>query len=168
MILLVTAAERAPECATALQVATQQSVQCVNSMQEGLGLLRSNAYLAVVLDQCLLDGGSEDERFLVQHLSTAIPVYVNCALNGIERIVRDVKLALARREIEARKARQSGEEILRQDLRVPLTAILLNSDLLLEMSNLPGSAREKAEVIQEMARQMAAQLEVTSEVLTRT
>ena len=168
MILFTTASQRAAECVTALHVATNQTTHGANSMHEALGMLRSNEYVVVVIDQCLLDGEPDGDRLLVQHLGPAIPVYVNCALCGVERIVRDVRLALARREIEIRKARQCAEEALRQTLRVPLTAILLNSDLLVEMSNVPANAREKAEAIQEMARQLAAQVEVPTGVLMST
>jgi hypothetical protein len=60
MILLVTASDRAQECATALQIPTAQSTQCAKNLYEALGLLRSSEYVAVILDQCLLDADPED------------------------------------------------------------------------------------------------------------
>lgn len=159
MILLLTASERSQECATALQVATGQPTHCVGALFDAIGRLRSSEYQAAVLDQCVLDADLEQADLLIRHLGTATPVYVNGALAGIERIVDDVRTALSRRQIEICNARNYAESALRSELRAPLTALLLNCDLLLEMT-LDRGARSKIEVIQEMGRHMADCLEV--------
>jgi signal transduction histidine kinase len=160
MILLLTASERSQECATALQVATGQPTHCVGALFDAIGRLRSSEYQAAVLDQCVLDADPEQADLLIQHLGTATPVYVHGALAGIERIVGDVRTALSRRQIEICNARNHAESALRSELREPLTALLLNCDLLLEMSTLDQGARSKIEAIQEMGRHLADRLEV--------
>jgi signal transduction histidine kinase len=162
MILLVTASERIQECALAVQVATSQPTHPARTLHDALGLLRSNEYLAVIIDQCLLDSDPQQGDLLIQHLGVATPVYVNGAVTGIERIVRDVRAALARREVEVSSARTSAESALRSELREPLTALLLNSDLLLEIADLPQQARSKAEAVQQLARRVADWLEVSN------
>jgi signal transduction histidine kinase len=166
MILLITGSERAQECATALQVASDQPTHSARTLYEALGLLRSNVYIAVVVDQCLLDADPEQNELIIRHLGTAIPVYVNCALCGIDRVVREVGAALSRREIEVSKARKAAEEALCSELREPLTAVLLNCDLLLEIPGLASSVREKITVIEEMAREVSNRLE-REEAITR-
>ena len=160
MILLLTASPRAQECATALQLATGQPTHSVGALFDAMGRLRSIEYDAIVLDQCLLDADPEQGDLLIQHLGTATPVYVNGALAGIQRIVGDVRAALARRQIEISNARSHAEAALRTELREPLTALLLNCDLLLEIPTLDQSVRSKLETIQEMGRLLADRLEV--------
>ena len=167
MILLAIASDRAQECATALQVATDQSVHIAKTLHDCLGLLRANEYVAVVVDECLLDSDPEQGELIIQHLGTAIPVYVNCALCGIGRLVRDVCAAMRRREIEVRNAWDAAEARLRSELREPLTAVLLNCDLLLEMPGLPAVVREKIAIIEEMARAVSDRLEVTVETASK-
>jgi hypothetical protein len=168
MILLLTASQRAQECATAVQVATGQPTDFASTLSEALGLLRSKEYAAVILDQCTLEADPEHGDLLLQHLRTATPIPVNCALAGIERIVREVRAALARREIEVCNARNSAESALRTELREPLTAMLLNCDILLEMPGLSQSAREKLEIVQEMAHRLADRLEVHDITIAQT
>jgi hypothetical protein len=160
MILLLTASPRAQECATALQVATGQPTHLVEALFDAMHRLRSSEYEAVVLDQCLLDADPEQGDLLIQHLGTSTPVYINGALSGIERIIRDVRTALARRQIEICNARNQAESALRTELREPLTALLLNCDLLLEMSALHQGIRSKLETIHDMGRRLADRLEV--------
>lgn len=160
MILLLTASPRAQECATALQVATGQPTHCIGALYDAMGLLRSNEYQAVVLDQCLLDADPEQGDLLIQRLGTATPVFVNGALAGVERIVGDLRAALARRQIEICNARNHAESALRSELREPLTALLLNCDLLLEIPTLDQSIRSRIGTIQEMGRHLADRLEV--------
>jgi hypothetical protein len=106
-------------------------------------------------------------HLILQHLGTAIPVAVNCALCGIDRVAREVCAALKRREIEVSNARKSAEAALRSELREPLTAVLLNCDLLQEMCGLPRTALEKIAVIEEKALDLASRIEVKEELATK-
>jgi len=55
MILLVTPSERASECAAALHEATGEEVAVAESLARAATLLRAEGYLAVVLDQYLVE-----------------------------------------------------------------------------------------------------------------
>jgi len=55
MILLVTSSVRAAECAAALNQATGERVAVAESLPRATTLLRAECYLAVVLDQYLLE-----------------------------------------------------------------------------------------------------------------
>lgn len=165
MILLVTAAERARECGDALQLATDQPTQCATTLSDALSLLRSNEYMAVVLDQCLLDADPEQSELITLHLDSAMPISVNCALSGVDRVVREVLVALRRREIEVSSSLRLVEAELRSGLRDPLTAVILNCDLLLEMSGLPQIVRERIALIEEKAREIGSRLELNQKAV---
>src|SRR5271168_290148 len=105
MILLVTPSERASECAAALHEATGEEVVIAESLARATTLLRAECYLAVVLDQYLLETEPDEAGTTIEHLGTAIPVQVNLAISGIERLVREVRAALQRRQREEVRAR---------------------------------------------------------------
>ena len=63
MILLVTASERASECAAALREATGEKVVVAESLVRATTLLRAECYLAVVLDQHLLETEEYRDEF---------------------------------------------------------------------------------------------------------
>ena len=73
MILLVIASDRAQECATALQVATDQSVHIARTLYDCLGLLRANEYVAVVIDECLLDSDPEQGELIMNTSARQFP-----------------------------------------------------------------------------------------------
>src|ERR1700687_3325984 len=100
MILLVTSSARAPECAAALAKATGERVVVAESLSRANTFLRAECYLAVVLDQYLLEAESGEVEATLAHLGTAIPVQVNLGISGMERLVREVREAVQRRERE--------------------------------------------------------------------
>jgi hypothetical protein len=159
MILLITPSARGRECATALAVAAGHSVHLSPSLEEAAALLRSQEYDAVVLDQALLDADPEQGEVVLQHVGTGIPIYVNCAISNKERIVREVSACLRRWEREKGIAGKAAERALLTQLREPLTAMLLESELLL---SLPHSAQvtEKVQVLNRLAREIADRLEL--------
>src|SRR5947209_16889393 len=124
MILLTTPSARVAECAAAIHGGTSHKVQTVATLQEAIGLLREAEYPVVVLDQCMLDADPDQAEVALQHTGTALVVNVNCAIAGTERIVREVRTALRRRQREVQTARVAAEQELRNDLREPLTALL--------------------------------------------
>ena len=97
MILFITPAARGQECAAAIELATAQPVQVSANLHDAASHLRANEYSAVIIDQCLVESDPGQSEQVLQHIETAIPVYVNCAISSSERIVRELRAALARR-----------------------------------------------------------------------
>src|SRR5208282_2123259 len=126
MILLVTPSERARECAAALQQATGEEVMIAESLARATTRLRAECYLAVVLDQYLLESEPDEAGTTIDHLGTAIPVQVNLAISGMERLVREVRAAVQRRKREEAKARQAAIRRLHSELNGTTTALLLS------------------------------------------
>ena len=105
MILLITPSSRGQECAQALLATTSLPTHVASTLQAAVAKLREQEYLAVVIDQCLMEVEPDEGELMLQHLGSAFPVYVNCAISGIERVVREVRSALSRRVRERRRDR---------------------------------------------------------------
>ena len=159
MILLVTPSQRAPECAAALQAATGEEIAVAESLPRAATLLRAECYLAVVLDQYLLETEPHEAETTLEHLGTAIPVQVNLAISGMERLVREVRAALQRRQREEGQARQAAIGRLQSELNGTITALLLSSELALETPGLPPAAIEKLQSVRELVKKLRKQLE---------
>jgi len=159
MILLVTPSERASECVAALHGATGEEVVVAESLARATTLLRAECYLAVVLDQYLLETEPYEAGTTLEHLGTAIPVQVNLAISGMERLVREVRAAMQRRQHEEVKARQAAVGRLHSELNGTVTALLLSSELALETPGLPPAVAEKLGSVYELVRKLRQQLE---------
>lgn len=167
MILLTTPSARARECAEAIEAQTQQCTHVAESLQQALALLRDEAYEAVILDQCMLDTDPDQAEVVLQHTGTAILVTLNCAIVGTDRMVRELRSAIARRTKELQAARKAAEQSLRSDLGAPLTAILLDCELALNLPNLPPAGKDKLHSVHEMARAIQQRLHIEEPALTK-
>jgi hypothetical protein len=163
MILLITPSARAQDCAEAFLQATNETAHVATTLQQAVSQLRAHEYSAVVIDQSLLDAEPDASEMLLQHIGMAMPVYVNFAISGIERVVRELRAALCRRKREAIIARQGAEQALRSELRGTVTALLLSCELALQMPHLPHAAETKIRAAYELAREMRAKIGLASE-----
>ena len=159
MILLVTASERASECAAALREATGEKVVVAESLVRATTLLRAECYLAVVLDQHLLETEPNEVETTLDHLGTAMPVQVSLAISGMERLVREVRAAVQRRQREEVKARRVAIFRFHSELNGTVTALLLSIELALEAPGLPAAAAEKLQSVYELVKKLRKQLE---------
>jgi hypothetical protein len=159
MILFVTSSERAAECAAALQEATGEKIVVAESLARATTFLRAQCYLAVVLDQYLLETEAQEGESTLEHLGTAIPVQVNLAVSGMERLVREVRTAVKRRQREEARARQAVLGKLHSELNGTVTALLLSSELALQAPGLPPAAAEKLKSVHELVKKLQKELE---------
>jgi len=159
MILLITSSARGQDCASAVHDATGQETQWVQTIGEAATRLREQTYSAAVIDQFLLETDPEESDQIVEHLGTAFPVYVNLAVSGMERLVRDVRSALHRRRREESAARRAVTEQMQSEMRETVTAMLLSCELAMSVPDVPGPAAEKIRVIDNLARELRLRLE---------
>jgi len=160
MILLITPQSKGPEFAGALYAATSQETHWAQNLQEAATRLREQAYSAAVIDQFLLETEPEESDQVLEHLGTAYPVYVNFALTGMDRLLREVRFALHRRKREESAARRVVAEQLNCEMRETLTAMLLSCELAMAVPNVPVMAAEKIRMIDNLAREIRLRLEV--------
>lgn len=159
MILLVTPNGRASECAAALKAATGKEVVVAEGLARATVLLRSGSYLAVVLDQYLIEAEPHEAETALEHIGTAIPVQVNLAISGMERLVREVRAGMKRRQREEVMARQEAIGKLRSELNGTVTGLLLSSELALQTPGLPPVAAEKVKSVYELVKKLRKQLD---------
>lgn len=160
MILLITPSVRVQECARALQEATSEAVQTVPNLCQAAAQLRAQEYLAVIADQSLVEAEPEESELVLQHIGLAIPIYVNFAISGIERVVRELRAALQRRKREVLVARQAAQEALRNELKDTVTALLLSSEIVLRLPELPAAAAGRVQTVHELAQTLRDRLGV--------
>ena len=159
MILLVTSSAKAPECARAIENVTGESTRIAASLRDASNQLREAQYELVVIEQGLAEADSEEADALLQHLDVAMPLYVNFAISGIDRVVREVRAALHRHKREVLAARRSARENLRNELKGTVTALLLSCEMALQVNGLPQAAELKLHTVDELAREMKQKLE---------
>jgi DNA-binding NtrC family response regulator len=167
MILLVTPCQRAAECAEALKENTGEEVLLAETLHHAVTQLRAEAYRAVVFDQHLLEAEPDQVENAMQHLGTAVPVQINFAVSGVERVVREVRAALQRRIREQAGARQAATGLLRSELNGTVTALLLQCELAREIPGISPAAAEKMETAYNLVQKLRAQLESGSHERSR-
>ena len=160
MILLVTPSARGQQCADSLHAATGEETHWAETPRQAATRLREQTYSAVVIDQFLLETEPEESEQMVEHLGTAFPVYINFAVTGMERLVREARAAVHRRKREESAARRAVVEQLRGEMRETLTAMLLSCELAMSVPDLPSPAAEKIRAIDNLARELTLRLQV--------
>jgi hypothetical protein len=159
MILFITPSASGPQCADSVHAATGQETHWAKTLQEAASRLREQTYSAAVIDQFLLETEPEESDQMLEHLGTTFPVYVNLAVTGMERLVREVRTALHRRKREEATARRAVAEQMNSEMRETLTAMLLSCELAMSVPDIPHAAVEKIRTIDNLARELRLRLE---------
>lgn len=160
MILLITPQSRGSEFAASLLAATSQETHWAKTLQEAATRLREQSYSAAVIDQFVLETDPEESDQVLEHLGTAYPVYINFALTGMDRLLREVRSALHRRRREESAARRAIAAQMHSEMSETLTAMLLSCELAISVPNVPRLAAEKIRAIDNLARELRLRLEV--------
>jgi hypothetical protein len=160
MILLITPSARGQECADSLNHATGLETHWSQTLQDAVGRFRERAYSAAIIDQFLLETEPHESDQMIEHMGTAFPVYINFAVTGMERLLREVRSALHRRKREETAARRAVVEQMHSEMRETLTAMLLSCELAMSVPDVPVPAAEKIRAIDNLARDLRLRLQV--------
>lgn len=160
MILLITPQSRGPEFAALVHEATSQETHWAQTVQDAATRLREQPYSTVVIDQFVLETEPDESDQMIEHLGTAFPVYINFAVTGLDRLIREVRSALHRRKREESAARRAVAEQLHSEMGETLTAMLLSCELAMSVPDIPSLAAEKIRAIDILARELRLRLEV--------
>jgi len=161
MILLTTPSARGQQCAESLQIATGEEIHWAQSPQQAATRLREQTYTAAVIDQFLLETEPEEGEQMIEHLGTAFPVYINFAVTGMDRLVREVRSALHRRAREESVARRSVVAQMHSGMSETLTALLLSCELAMSVPDLPDHAVERIRDINKLLMELRIHLQVS-------
>jgi hypothetical protein len=159
MILLLSSLGKAKACATTLEEVSHEPVEVSSSLREAIEKLQAHSYSAVIFDQLLLDSALDEDETIFKHLGSAVPIYVNFAIAGIGRVVREFRFALHRRAREMETAKKDAAQALRRELSDSVTALLLSCEMALKIPELPQQAERKMQDVELLAREVSAKLE---------
>jgi len=158
MILLIWSSDRAPECSRAIEDTFQQRVHVAATLHEGCEHLRLEEYSAVLVDQWITEVDPAQADYLFHHLGTAVPVFVNFSISGMERVLRELRAAFNRQGRETMLARHNARLGLRNELKDDVTALLLCCGIALDDPALSGSAIARIRRVEEAANQIKSKL----------
>ncbi len=159
MILLVSPYPNATDCAALIEGATREQVKTVDSVRVALAALRSQSFVAVVVDENLLECSPDAADALVQRMESATPVFLDMACMRAERIAKFVTLAIRRRQLEYKAARETAIAELRSELKSEVTGLLLSSEIAMKHPSVPVKVNESLITVLESARRIRQKLE---------
>lgn len=158
MILLI-ASKGAEKCAAAIQQAVNETTQSCPSLSLAASNLGTRECSVLVIDENYLETDPDGIDLVLKIADTAIPVFVNFAISGADRVVRDVRSALHRSQRERARAMRDAEATLRSLLTEPLTGILISCQLAMEVPALPVAAQARLRSVYQLAVSMRQRLE---------
>jgi hypothetical protein len=158
MILLIWSSERAPDCARAIEDTFQQRVHVAATLHDGCERMRLEEYSAVVVDQWVTEVDPGQADYLFHHLGTAVPVFVNFSISGMERILRELRAAFNRHGRETLVARHAARLGLRNELKDDVTALLLCCGIALDDPTLSEAAIARMKKVEEVVNQVKTKL----------
>ena len=159
MLLVITPSAKARGCAQAIQQVTSEETHVAATLSPALAQLRAQEYVAVLIDQAFLETEPVESDVVLEHIGTAIPVHVNFAISGMDRVVRELRAALHRHKKEVLLVRQEVQQALRNELKSTVTALLLSCEMALLVPNVPSAAAIKMRAVRELAQEVRGKLE---------
>jgi hypothetical protein len=157
-VLLVTTMSGAENCAAAIGRQLGLSVEVAENRRTALAALRRREYAVMVLDESLVEADPAGAEVLWQQAGLAVPIQVNLGISGCNRVLREVRAALQRRERELSLAMRAAAQIMEGEMNTTLTGLLLQTQLALEEPTLtPGTVVKLRQVV-ELAEVLREQL----------
>lgn len=158
MLLVITPSAKARGCAQAIQKVTSEETHVAATLSQAMAQLRAQEYVAVLIDQAFVEAEPVESDMVLEHIGTAIPVHVNFAISGMDRVVRELRAALQRHKREVVLLRQEVQQALRNELKDTVTALLLSCEMALQVPNLPVAAEIKMRSVRDLAQEVRVKL----------
>ncbi|MGA3373763.1 MAG: hypothetical protein ABSC48_18615 [Terracidiphilus sp.] len=157
-ILIVTGIEGARNCAAVVAAQLGMEVEVAEGRKAALASLRHREFLAVVIDETMVECDPAAAEAIWEHASLAIPLQINFALSGAARLIREIRAALHRREREQMLARRAAAAAIEIELKSTVAGLLLHSQLALSGSEISSPAAERMRVVADLAGSLRQQL----------
>jgi hypothetical protein len=158
MILLLSAVNKANDCAHALEQATHEPVELCTTIEAGIRKLQQQEFSAVVLDELVLASEVDQGEAIYKHLGSTLLVSTNFAITGIDRVVAEFRSVSQRRNRDLLAAKKHAAQVLVQELKDTLTALLLSCEIALRVPQLPLEAEQKMQEVEALAKQLSKNL----------
>ncbi len=157
-VLLVTAVPAGESCAAVIGRQLNLAVEVAPNRRAALAALRRAEYSVVVLDEGMVEADPSGADILWQLSGVAIPLQINLGISGCNRVLREVRAALHRREKELALAMQAAARLLEGEMNTTLTGLLLQTQLALAEPEVPRNVSGKLEQILQLAESLRAKL----------
>jgi hypothetical protein len=153
--LLIAPEAVAGPVAEAIRRTLDAEVVTAPTRRSGMACLRRREFALVILEESLASADPDGTELLYQVAGAAAVLEVNFILSGVERIMRLVRAALARRAHDRQQASTDVAHLLCGELNGTLTGLLLETELALrdaapaqqhklqQVMRLAGSLRER-------------------------
>lgn len=158
-ILLVTAIAGAENCAAVIAKQFSLHVETASNRRDALAALRRGSYSIVVLDSSMLEAATGDSDALFKYSGLAIPLEINFAISGCSRLVREIRAAFSRRQLEQAAAERAAASGLESNLRDTVAGLLLQSQLALADPSVPPHIADKLKLMAELAGSLRKKLD---------
>jgi hypothetical protein len=160
-ILMITAIAGADNCAGVLSRQFQLEVEIASSRKEAVALLKRCAYRLMIVDESMIEAGEDGSDTLFRHCGAALPLEVNFAISGSGRLIRAVRAALVRLDVEREAAMRSAATVVQSELREIIAGLLLNAELAAKEPDVPMVAAGRLRTIVELAELLRQRLDVS-------
>ncbi len=157
-ILIITGMEGADNCAAALSRLLNTHCDTAQGRRAAVTALNRCEYAAVVIDEALSDSDPQGADLIWERAGLAIPMQINFALTGVERLAREIRMALNRAERERALARAAAAAAIEHQLKSTVAGLLLHSQLALADLHVSSPAAEKLRVVADLAGSLREQL----------
>ncbi len=157
-VLIVTGIEGAENCASAVSRILDLQCEAVNGRRAAIAALRRNEYSVVVVDETIVDADPAGAEAIWENAGLAVPVQVNFALSGAQRLAREIRMALTRRERERTLSHEAAAAAIEVELKSTVAGLLLHSQLALQERELSAPLAEKMRIVADLAGHLRQQL----------
>lgn len=157
-VLIVTGMEGAEKCASVLARLLALECEVAQGRKAAVSALKRTEFAAVVVDEAIIDSDGAGAELIWESAGLAIPVQANFALTGAERLSREIRMALNRRDRERALAREAAAAAIDSELKSTVAGLLLHSQLALADREISGPLAEKMRVVADLAGNLREQL----------
>lgn len=112
----------------------------------------------MLLDQGVAEREPGETDQLIRHLGGAVPVFVNFAISGVERILRELRAALNLHARESMLAQEQARVVLWDALKDDITGLLLCCGVILSEQSLSPGLVVRVQTIEAIARRLQEKL----------
>ncbi len=162
-ILIISGIEGVRNCAEVFSKQLGMKVEIAEGRHAALAALRQKEYVAVVVDESLVECDPAGADAIWERAGLAIPLQINFAVSGAARIIREIRAALRRREREQAKALQAATASIERDLKNTVSGLLLQSQLALSQGCVPVVVAEKLRLVAGLAGTLRQQLSTSGQ-----
>jgi len=158
-ILMVTAITGVENCAAVLSKQFGIPVVTAATRREAFSFLRRREFAIVVIDSSLVESREDGADSLLMHAGLAIPLEINFAISGCGRLVREVRAALARRELEHELAISVASVSIETEVRETVAGLLLQVQLAIAEPGASSQLSERLRLVLELAVSLREKVE---------